>query len=171
MYMNFDGTGKTIDLQGVASFASLVDLLSQELGVPAGKMLGQLPNGPDTFNQLLAEIDINSQGFLRKLTLTCQPGGFLSLRLATQWGSERNSSHTSGVTSDYHLTATVEQILPQARALARHIEDIFGVQDRMVTLGHSDKLATASVSASQIEAFERQEGSSVVTAHVPRGRE
>jgi len=63
--MTFDGSGKTIDLQGVASFASLVELLSQELGVPAGRMQGQLPSGPDAFNQLIGEIDMNSQGFTR----------------------------------------------------------------------------------------------------------
>lgn len=162
--MNFDGTGKTIDLQGVASFAALVDVLSQELGVPAGKMLGQLPNGPDTFNQLLGEIDINSHGFARKLTLTCAPGANLHLRFSTTWGGERSHLMTSGVNSEFILSASVEQVMPQARALARHIEDIFAVQDRMVTLGHSDKLGAAAVSVAQIEAFERQEGSAVISA-------
>lgn len=165
--MNFEGKGKTIDLQGVASFASLVDVLSQELGVPAGRMVGQLPNGPDTFNELMGEIDMNSHGFTRKLTLLCKPGLPLALRFNTLWGTERNSTVTSGVNSIYELTATVEQVIPQARALARHIEDIFAVQDRMVTIGHSSKLAAVNISASQIEAFERQEGSGVVSAHNP----
>ena len=163
--------GKTVDLQGVASFSALIDVLSQELGVPAGKMVGQLPNGPDTFNQIIGEIDINSQGFQRKLTLLCQPGKPLVMKFATLWGTERNSSLTSGVHSDYYLTATVEQIIPQGRALARHIEDIFAVQDRMVTLGHGNKLSTISVSASQVEAFERQEGSGIVSTHTTKGRD
>jgi hypothetical protein len=160
---------KTIDLAGVAAFASLVELLAQELGVPAGKMQGQLPSGPDTFNQLHGEIDLNSQGFVRKLTLICRPGAPLNLRFATTWGADR--SVAGGVTADYYLTAAVEQILPQGRALARYVEDIFSVQDRMVTLGHGAKLAAMSVSSSQLEAFEREESGNLVSGHVPRGQE
>lgn len=162
-------SGKTIDLQGVAAFASLVELLAQELGVSAGRMQGQLPNGPATFNELVGEIDVNSQGFNRKLSLVSKPGAPLTLRFETKWGVERNSSLTAGVSSEYYLGATVEQIVPQGRALARYIEDIFAVQDRMVTLGHSNKLSAMNVSASQIEAFERQDG--MVSAHSPKRAE
>jgi len=161
--------GKTIDLAGVASFASLVELLAQELGVPAGKMQGQLPNGPDAFNQLHGEIDLNSQGFIRKLTLICRPGAPLNMRFATSWGTDR--SMAGGVTADYYLTAAVEQIIPQGRALARYVEDIFSVQDRMVTLGHGNKLAAMNVSASQLEAFERDQAGSLVSSHVPKVQE
>jgi hypothetical protein len=35
--------GTTIDLQGVAAFARLVELLAQELGTNPGKMQGNLP--------------------------------------------------------------------------------------------------------------------------------
>ena len=165
--MNANDTGKTIDLAGVASFASLVEILSQELGVPAGKMQGQLPNGPDAFNQLHGEIDLNSQGFQRKLSLICKPGAPLTMRFSTNWGSER--SITGGVTADYYLSASVEQIIPQGRALARYVEDIFSVQDRMVTLGHGNKLASMNVSASQLEAFERDQAGKLVSTHVPKG--
>ncbi len=165
--MTFDGSGKTIDLQGVASFASLVELLSQELGVPAGRMQGQLPSGPDSFNQLIGEIDMNSQGFTRKLSVIAKPGAPLSLRFATQWGVERGANIAGGIVADYFLTATVEQILPQGRALARYVEDIFAVQDRMVTLGYGSKLSGMNVPSSQLEAFERSEDS-MVSAHVPK---
>ncbi|MBS1990799.1 MAG: hypothetical protein JSS86_08250 [Cyanobacteria bacterium SZAS LIN-2] len=161
--------GKTIDLAGVAAFASLVELLAQELGVPAGRMQGQLPNGPETFNQLHGEIDLNSQGFERKLTLICKPGAPLNMRFATTWGADR--SLAGGVTADFYLTASVEQIIPQGRALARYVEDIFSVQDRMVTLGHGAKLAAMNVSTSQIEAFEREQGGQLVSSHQPKGQD
>jgi len=165
--MTFDGTGKTIDLQGVAAFASLVELLAQELGVAAGRMQGQLPNGPDSFNQLLGEIDLNSQGFSRKLSLMAKPCTPLTLRFATKWGTERNANVAGGVTADYFLSATVEQIVPQGRALARYVEDIFAVQDRMVTLGYGNKLTGINVPASQLEAFERSE-ESMISTHIPK---
>ncbi len=165
--MTFDGSGKTIDLQGVASFASLVELLSQELGVPAGRMQGQLPSGPDAFNQLIGEIDMNSQGFTRKLSVISKPGAPLSLRFATKWGAERTANIAGGIVADYFLSATVEQVLPQGRALARYVEDIFAVQDRMVTLGYGSKLSGMNVPSSQLEAFERSE-ESMVSAHVPK---
>src|SRR5262249_49100608 len=127
---------KTINLQGVASFASLVELLAQELGTAAGNMQGQLPNGPDAFDKLMGEIELNSQGFLRKLILVTQPGAPLTLRFQCAWNKnpeEGNPEIVGGVTSDYYLGVTVEDILPQGRALARYIEDIFAVLDRMVT--------------------------------------
>ncbi len=57
------GSGKTIDLQGVASFAQLVELLAQELGTAPGRMQGMLPSGPASFEELVGEIVVNSQGF------------------------------------------------------------------------------------------------------------
>jgi hypothetical protein len=165
--MTADATGKTIDLQGVAAFASLVELLAQELGVTAGRMQGQLPSGPASFEQLTGEIDLNNQGFNRKLSLVNKPGHPLVLRFATSWGAERSNIVAGSVTADYYLSATVEQIIPQGRALARYIEDIFAVQDRMVTLGHGAKLSSMNVSTSQLEAFERAE-ENLVSSHQPR---
>ena len=163
-------SGKTINLQGVACFASLVELLAQELGTAAGKMHGQLPNGPDRFDRLTAEIDLNTQGFTRRLTLVSQPGSPLVLRFQCAWnknhgghGSEGSGDIVGGVTSDFYLGAMVEDILPQARALARYVEDVFAVLDRMVTLGHSTKLASMSIPVSQLEAFEYAESSDLVT--------
>ncbi|HMO24001.1 MAG TPA: hypothetical protein PKC98_23805, partial [Candidatus Melainabacteria bacterium] len=69
---------KTIDLQGVASFASLVEVLAQELGTNPGRLQGQLPDGPDTFNRLSGELELNTKGFRRKITLYSQPGSPLT---------------------------------------------------------------------------------------------
>lgn len=160
-------SAKTIDLQGVAAFASLVELLAQELGVSAGRMQGQLPSGPASFEQLTGEIELNSQGFHRKLSLVNKPGHPLVLRFQTSWGGERNNIVAGTISADYFLSATVEQIMPQGRALARYIEDIFAVQDRMVTLGHGSKLSAMNVSTSQLEAFERSE-ESMISVHQPR---
>lgn len=162
--------GKTIDLQGVASFASLVELLSQELGTTSGKMTGNLPNGP-SFNELIGEIDMNGQGFYRRLTLLAQPNSPVTLRFQVSWNDGRSrsdSAFTGGVTSDYYLGATVEQLSPQGRALARYIEDIFAVMDRMVTLGQSNKLASMNVSAAELQAFEAAEGDNVLSEHTGR---
>ena len=163
--------GKTIDLQGVASFAGLVELLAQELGTNPGKMQGNLPNGPNSFDQLVGEINMNNQGYLRRLTLMAQPGAPLSMRIHAAWGgnqSEPNAAPVGGVNAYYHLPATVEQIIPQGRALARYIEDIFAVMDRMVTLGQSHKLATMAVSAAELQAFESSEGEKLVQQAVPK---
>jgi hypothetical protein len=163
--------GKTIDLQGVASFASLVELLSQELGTQSGKMTGNLPSGPASFNELIGEIDMNGQGFFRRLTILAQPGSPITLRFQVKWNDGRGRTDNSlagGVTSDYYVGATVEQITPQGRALARYIEDIFAVMDRMVTLGQGNKLAAMSVSAAELQAFEHAEGDSVISEHTGR---
>ncbi|MBK9143229.1 MAG: hypothetical protein IPM23_12075 [Candidatus Melainabacteria bacterium] len=157
---------KTIDLQGVAAFASLVDLLAQELGTSAGKMQGQLPEGPDSFNKLTGEIELNNKGFVRRLILLAQPGSPLTLRFQCAWSKDAGGGQVDvvgGITADYYLGATVEQVMPQGRALARYIEDIFSVMDRMVTLGHSQKLSTMTVPVSQMEAFEQQEEDHLVT--------
>ena len=167
--MSPDQSMKTIDLQGVAAFASLVEILAQELGVPAGLMQGQLPNGPDTFNQLIGEIDLNSQGFVRKLSLVSRPGAPLTMRFHTSWGVDRSANLAGGVNAEYQLSCAVEQVIPQGRALARYIEDIFAVQDRMVTLGHSSKLNAMNVSTAQIEAFEREQHGNLVQA--PQARQ
>lgn len=163
--------GKTINLQGVASFASLVELLAQELGTSAGKMQGQLPNGPDSFDKLMGELDMNSQGFVRKLILISQPGAPLMMRFQCAWNKNHGEHHSDivgGVTADYYLGVQVQDIIPQGRALARYIEDIFSVLDRMVTLGHSQKLATMSIPVSQLEAFEHSEAGSLVTQYEGR---
>ncbi len=164
-------TGKTINLQGVASFAALVELLNQELGTAGGKMQGQLPNGPDSFDKLMGELDLNSQGFVRKLILISQPGAPLMLRFQCAWNKthgEGKSEIVGGVTADYFLGVGVEEVLPQGRALARYIEDIFAVLDRMVTLGHSTKLANMSIPVSQLEAFEASESNNLVAPYEGR---
>ena len=159
--------GQTIDLQGVASFAALVDLLAQELGTTAGKMQGNLPSGPNTFNELVGEIDLNNQGFFRRLTLFARPGTPMTLRFQVTWADQRKTENAiaGGVTSDYYLGITVEQILPQGRALARHAEDIFAVMDRMVTLGQGNRLAAMEISAADLQAFEQSEGENLLKAH------
>jgi hypothetical protein len=66
------------------------------------------------------------------------------------------------VTADFYLGASVEQIQPQGRALARHIEDLFAVLDRMVTLGYAGRLSSARVSAAQLNEFEKREAGNLV---------
>ncbi len=159
--------GKTVDLQGVAAFASLVELLAQELGTAVTKMQGQMPSGPDTFDKLLAEIEINKQGFNRKLTLMSYPGAPFTLRFQSAWSKAEggNAAASSAIASEYYINSPVASIIPQGRALARHIEDIFMVMDRMVTLGHSNKLSHMSIPVSQMEAFEQSESENLVTQY------
>ena len=166
--------GKTINLQGVAAFASLVEMLAQELGTSAGKMTGQLPSGPASFDKLMGELEVNSQGFMRKLILVTQPGAPLTLRFQCNWAKnpdEPTSEIVSGITADYYLGVTVEEIIPQGRALARYVEDVFSVLDRMVTLGHSQRLSGMTVPRSQLEAFERSEGGSLITHYESKDEE
>ncbi len=166
--------GKTIDLQGVAAFASLVEMLAQELGTSPGNMRGQLPNGPASFDKLMGELDVNSQGFLRKLILVTQPGAPLTLRFQCNWAKnpdEPTSEILGGITADYYLGVTVEEIIPQGRALARYVEDVFSVMDRMVTLGHSQRLSGMTVPRSKLEAFERSEAESLITQYDPTAKE
>jgi hypothetical protein len=165
-------SGKTIDLQGVASFASLVELLGQELGTMPGRIQGLLPQGPASFEELVGEIRIMSQGFQRSLVLRAKPGSPLTLRFNCAWresvDEEDPQGTISGIESHFLLDATVEEILPQGRALARYVEDIFGIMDQMVTLGHSNRLSSMSVSASQIAKFEQQESGNLVSSFAPK---
>ena len=164
--------GKTIDLQGVASFVGLVELLAQELGTPAGRIQGHLPNGPATFEELAGEIVMNSQGYQRTLTLLAQPGSPLKVLFQCSWRDAQKANTDGatlgGVQAQVFLDATVEQILPQGRALARHAEDMFSVLDRMVTLGQSGRLSSMSVSASEIEAFELGHSGRLVSNNLKR---
>ncbi|HEY9776908.1 MAG TPA: hypothetical protein V6C81_24300 [Planktothrix sp.] len=154
----------TIDLQGVASFAALVELLAKELNTTPGRLVGNLPNG-SSFNELVGEIDSVAQGFHRRLTLLARPNSPLTLRLQTSYREGRIQENVLTTTSDFYLNATVESILPQGRALARHIEELFTVMDRMVTLGHTGRLST-NISAAQLEAFESSQGT-LVTPSAP----
>lgn len=156
------GSGKTIDLQGVASFAQLVELLAQELGTAPGRMQGMLPSGPASFDELVGEIVVNSQGFERNLVLSSRPGSPLKIRFQSMWRNGEGDSAVTGVESHYFLDATVEQIVPQGRALARYIEDTFTIMDRMVQLGQGGKLNGASISNSEISAFENTEAETLV---------
>ena len=174
---NFDtqptNGANTIDLQGVAAFASLVETLAQELGTTAGKIQGLLPSGPSTFQQLVGEIPVNTQGFNRTVSLYTAPGEPLKIKIATAWrdGLINERATISGIESQIILGATVDKIAPQARALARHLEEAFSVLDRMATLGQSSRLAAMSISAAEIAKFEQQEASALVTSHVPRNSE
>lgn len=157
------GEGNTIDLQGVAAFAGLVETVAQELGATPGRIQGMLPSGPSTFQELVGEIPLTSQGFHRVVTLITVPGEPLKLRLNSSWreGLTRDSQVVSGVDAQFILGAPVDRILPQARALARHIEEIFSVLDRMATLGQSSRLAAMSISEADLLRFETQEGNLV----------
>lgn len=177
-YGNGAQNGKTIDLQGVAAFAGLVELLAQELGTSPGRMQGHLPNGPAAFNQLIGEIELNNQGFQRKLTLLSQPGTPLTMRFESHVHDSRlgetrttpgGEKQTIGIVADYYISAAVEDIVPQGRALARYCEDIFSTLDRMVTLGLSNKLMGMSVSSAELTALEYGESGSLVRPRVAGG--
>ncbi len=164
--------GKTINLQGVAAFVGLVELLAQELGTTAGRIQGVLPNGPATFEELVGEIVFNNQGFSRSLTLMTKPGSPLEMLFRSAWhnGNVQDvaTATASGVTSHFCLSATVEQVLPQGRALARYCEDAFSLLDSMVTLGQSSKLSSMSVSDSELQAFEHTQAATLVTSFAPK---
>jgi hypothetical protein len=155
-----------IDLQGVASFAALVEILAQELGTAPGKIHGMLPNG-SAFNELVGEIELNNQGFQRKIVLFTKPNAPLTVRFKSNW-RDGSKSQDGGIVADYFLSASVEQITPQGRALARYIEDIFAILDRMVSLGQSNKLAAMHVSSAALEAFEHAEAGRLVSANEPK---
>lgn len=166
---------KIVDLQGVASFASLVEVLAQELGSDAGKLQGQLPEGPEAFNRLSGEIELNTKGFRRKLILYSQPDTNLTIRFQCSWVKDElgdgDEAIVGGISADYYLGGTVDQILPQGRALARYVEDIFAVMDRMVTLGHSQKLASMNVPVSQMNAFESTADEELVSQYDGNGQD
>jgi hypothetical protein len=161
--------GTTIDLQGVAAFASLVEILATELGTSAGKIQGLLPNGPSSFEQLMGEIQINTQGYYRVVTLYTAPGQPLKMRIRTSWRDAVVNEKTgfTGVESQFILGAPVDKIAPQARALARHLEELFSVLDRMASLGQSSRLSAMSISESEISKYESQE-SNLLQPATPR---
>ena len=165
------GPGQTIDLQGVAAFASLVETLATELGTSAGKIQGHLPSGPSSFEQLVGEIQINTQGFSRSVVLCTAPGQPLKMRVSTAWrdGVITDKATISGIESQIILGATVDKITPQARALARHLEELFAVLDRMSTLGQSSRLTAMSISEAELARFEQQESTNLVRSHSQGG--
>jgi len=160
-------SGQTIDLQGVASFAALVELLAQELGTIAGKIHGNMPNG-SAFNELVGEIELNNQGFQRRIVLFARPNAPLTIRFKTSWNEVRKDNEDAGIVADYFLGTTVEKITPQGRALARYIEDIFAILDRMVSLGQTSKLQSMAVSNAALEAFEASEPENLVRARTAK---
>ncbi len=166
-------SAKTIDLQGVAAFVGLVELIAQELGTTPGRIQGLLPNGT-SFEELVGEITLMSQGFERTITLFAKPGAPLKMFFRNKWrgsqvGLEADSdSYISGIEAHIFLDAAVETIVPQGRALARHVEDICALLDRMVTLGQSGRLSSMSISHAEIEAFEQSQAGSLVTNYAPR---
>lgn len=165
--------GKTIDLQGVAAFVGLVELIAQELGTTPGRIQGLLPNGT-SFEELVGEVTVMSQGFERTVLLYAKPGSPLKMIFRCKWrgsqvGLEANEdSYISTIEGHFFLDASVETIVPQGRALARHVEDCFGLLDRMVTLGQSNKLSSMSISSAEIEKFESTEAENLVRNYAPR---
>lgn len=164
---------KTIDLQGVAAFVGLVELIAQELGTTPGRIQGLLPNGT-SFEDLVGEITLMSQGFERTVTLFAKPGSPLKMNFRCRWRGSQvgleadESQYISHIEAQIVLDAAVETIVPQGRALARHVEDTFALLDRMVTLGQSGRLSSMSISPSEIEKFEQSEAGNLVTNYAPR---
>jgi hypothetical protein len=87
----------------------------------------------------------------------------------SQVGLEANEdSYISTIEGHFFLDAPVETIVPQGRALARHVEDCFALLDRMVTLGQSGRLSAMSISTADLEAFETSEADNLVRNYAPR---
>lgn len=164
---------KTIDLQGVAAFVGLVELIAQELGTTPGRIQGLLPNGT-SFEELVGEISLMSQGFDRTVTLYAKPGSPLKMIFRCKWRGSQvgleadDNQYISGIEAHIFLDSPVETITPQGRALARHVEDSFALLDRMVTLGQSNRLSSMSVSPAEIEAFESSEAGNLVRNYAPK---
>lgn len=165
-------SGKTVDLQGVATFASLVELIAQEIGTAPGRIQGLLPNGPASFEELVGEVVMNKQGFQRRLLLRAQPGSPLTMQFHCAWRDQQSSSSDNGtiagIEAQFFLGAPVEQILPQGRALARYVENIFSILDSMVTLGQSGKLSSMSIPIADVEAFEHEQSQDLVRNFSPK---
>lgn len=167
------GMAKTIDLQGVAAFVGLVELIAQELGTTPGRIQGLLPNGT-SFEELVGEISMMSQGFERTVTLFAKPGMPLKMIFRNKWRGSQvgleadEDQYISGIEAHFFLDAAVETIVPQGRALARHVEDTCALLDRMVTLGQSGRLAAMSISHAEIEKFESSEAGNLVTNYAQR---
>lgn len=162
--------GTTINLQGVAAFVGLVELIANELGTQAGKIQGLLPQG-QAFEELVGEIQSASQGFVRTVTLFGKPHHPLKMHFQVAWRDPYadDKGVVGGVEATFYFNVTVEQIGPQGRALARHVEDTFALLDRMVTLGQSGRLSAMSVSPADLEAFEQQEAGNLVRNYTPKG--
>jgi hypothetical protein len=163
------GQAVQVDLQGVASFAALVELLAQELGTTPGKIHGVLPNG-QSFKELVGEIELNNQGFQRRIILYARPNAPLTLRFTCLWNDARKENEDPEIVADFFLSAPVEKIVPQGRALARHVEDTFAVLDRMVSLGQSGKLLNMTVDVATLEAFETAEAENLVRLRAPESQ-
>jgi hypothetical protein len=161
--------GTTINLQGVAAFVGLVELIAQELGAQAGKIQGLLPSG-QAFEELVGEIQCASQGFVRTVTLFGKPHHPLKMHFQVAWRDPYADEKgvVGGVEATFYFNVTVEQIGPQGRALARHVEDTFSLLDRMVTLGQSGRLSAMSVSEADLQQFEQQEAGNLVRTHTPK---
>jgi len=164
-----EGQSVQVDLQGVASFANLVEVLAQELGTAPGRIHGVLPNG-QAFKELVGEIELNNQGFQRRVILFARPNAPLTIRFTCLWNDARRENEDPEIVADYFLSAPVEKIVPQGRALARNVEDIFAVLDRMVSLGQSVKLANMAVDAAALEAFESAEAENLVRLRPSEGQ-
>jgi len=135
-----NSSSQTISLLGVASFANLVELLAQALGSIPGKIHANIPVEPSSFNEMFAEIDKNDEQFVRRVTLLAKPGSPLTLRVhSATYYARKMDSLVGGAVADLYPGATVTQLVPQVNQLAREIESMFAVTDRMVALSEQAK--------------------------------
>lgn len=174
---NFDVTpqavSQVIDLQGVAAFAGLVELLATELGSQANSIQGQLPDKPGPFQELVGSVELTRQGILKKIVLTTSGLQSVTIQLQCSLKNVNNGTKPSSINlnnsdKSYEVAASLEinksvaSILPQGRALARHLEDMFAILERMLALGQLSKVIGMSPSVSEIEAFELAENDNLV---------
>ncbi len=165
---------QVIDLQGVAAFASLVELLATELGAQASTIQGALPDTPGPFQQLVGHIELTRQGISKKIVLTNCEGKPLNIELQCSLkdkniaGSSKERENSPDKTKPYDVSCNITinklvgNIVPQGRALARNLEDMFAILERMLAIGQNSKVLSMSPSANEIEAFELAEHGSLV---------
>jgi hypothetical protein len=133
-------SSKTVSLQGVASFANLAELLAHALGTMPGKIHASIPVDPSSFNEMFAEIDKNDDQFVRRVTLLAKPGSPLTLRVhSATYHARKMDSLVGGAVVDLYPGVTVAQLVPQVNALAREIEAVFAVTDRLVAMKEHGK--------------------------------
>ena len=164
---------QVVDLQIVACFANLVELLANELGANSSDVKGALPTARNTFDELIGTIDITRHGLEKKLVVTSRVNEPLKLDLFCTV-KDKNSlnskvdSKISPIPNSFDVSLTMQinkftkNILPQGRALARNIEDMYSILECMVAIGQDSRIISMSPTQEQIEAFELSNSDSLI---------
>ena len=165
---------QVIDLQGVAAFASLVELLAGELGASSNSIKGALPDSRGSFEELVGFIELTRQGLSKKIIITSQEGRPINFELQCSLkdkniaGAKQEIENSPDKSKPYDVSCQIainkftNNIVPQGRALARNLEDLFAILERMLAIGQNNKVLAMSPSQSEIEAFENAQNGNLV---------